>query len=169
MALRCVVRNGSGKEKYTIEAMGHEIFLLKKERFGKRTEKVHRAQLSLFAELVGELIAESETALEAELDKMEAEAPSEPTSKVPDKKKRKKKARTPLAPHRTEVIPVPDEERPCPQCGEMRCALGHVKSVVVEYTPPKVDTDHLTARQARLVILRSPTAHCAPFGLCIGS
>ena len=97
----------------TIEAMGHEIYLLKKERFGKRSEKVNPAQLNLFAELLGELIAQNEPALEAELDKMEAKSAPEPTSKAPEKK-RKKKARTPLVPHRTKVIPVSEEERPCP-------------------------------------------------------
>jgi len=34
---------------------------------------------------------------------------------------------------------VPEGERDCPQCGEPRCTFDHARSLVIEYTPPKID------------------------------
>jgi len=72
----------------------------------------------------------------------EPEEEAEPERKK--RKKRKKMRREPLKPTRTEKILVANEDRPCPNCGELRCTIGHARSLVVEYTPPKFEiTEYL--------------------------
>lgn len=69
--------------------------------------------------------------------------PEEAEEEKKEEEKRKKKKvptkRRPLTPTRTETIPIPDEERPCPECGEARETAGKVSSIVVEYVPARVE------------------------------
>lgn len=113
-----------------IDDQAVEIHHLRKQLFGRRSEKVARDQLSLFAQAIA---AVAERVGEDTDDDVEGE-PEPPKTKRKNRTKRR-----PLAPTRTEEIPIPDEERPCPECGGVRCAMGHVRSVVIEYTPPKVE------------------------------
>ncbi len=117
-----------------IDDQATEIEQLRKQLFGRRSEKVSRDQLSLFAQLVGTLSEGDDTQSEGPDDTSDPEGEGE-------KKKRKKTGgkRRPLQPTRTEEIRVPDADRPCPVCGEARCAAGHLRSIVVEYTPPKIE------------------------------
>lgn len=112
-----------------IEDQAVEILHLQKQLFGRRSEKIPPGQRSLFVETL-ESVAERVPETEPEED----EAP--PPKKKP---KKKKPRRAPLTPTRTEEIPVPDDERPCPECGKPRCTIGHARSLVVEYTPPKFE------------------------------
>lgn len=112
-----------------IDEQAIEIQHLRKQLFGRRSEKISKDQLSLFVQTMAALA-------EKQPDVGEDEGAEEPE---PDKKKRKKQKRRPLQPTRTEEIPVPAEERPCPQCGGERCSMGHTRSVVIEYTPPKLE------------------------------
>ena len=113
-----------------IDEQAIEIHHLRKQLFGRRSEKISRDQLSLFAQAIAAI------ADRAPSDDEESGEP-EPGPKKP--KRKNKTTRRALEPTRTEEIPVPEDERPCPECGEVRCTLGHVRSVVVEYTPPKLE------------------------------
>lgn len=113
-----------------IDEQAVEIHHLRKQLFGRRSEKVSRDQLSLFAQAI------------AAVAERAASGNDETGEPEPDPKKPKRKNKTTrrtLKPTRTEEIPVPDDERPCPECGQMRCPFGHVRCVVVEYTPPKLE------------------------------
>jgi transposase len=115
------------KAEEAIEAQAVEIQFLRKQLFGRRSEKLSPNQLSLFAIMLGTVVG------------TEPSAETEPSQEKKPKKKRKKAARRPLVPTQTHEIPIPEEERPCPQCGKARCTLGHVRTLVIEYTPPKIE------------------------------
>ena len=100
---------------------------LRKQLFGRRSEKVSKHQLSLFAKSI------------AAVDERTPEGPTRESSEDDKKKNTKKQKRRVLQPTRTEEIPVPDEERACPQCGAQRCTMGHTRAIVIEYTPPKLE------------------------------
>jgi transposase len=109
-----------------IDDQAIEIQHLRKQLFGRRSEKVSKVQLSLFVQTMSALV-------EREQQNQEP-APDEPRPKTKTSQKRR-----PLKPTRTEAIPVPASERSCPQCGGQRTTFDHARSIVVEYTPPKIE------------------------------
>ena len=116
-----------------IDEQAIEIQHLRKQLFGRRSEKVLPGQGSLFAKMIEALAEKTPITPDAEPHADEGE-----DGRVKKTKKKKRQKRRPLEPTRTEEIKVPDAERPCPQCGKPRCTLGHVRSLVVEYIPPQV-------------------------------
>lgn len=119
------------KAEKVIDDQAVEIQFLRKQLFGRRSEKLSPNQLSLFTQMLGTVVGESPST-----DSAEAEAPAVDKAK---KKKRKKTPRRALIPTQSHEIVVPDEERACRQCGAERCTLGHLRSMVIEYRPPKID------------------------------
>jgi transposase len=117
------------KAEKVIEDQGIELQQLRKQLFGRRSEKLSPNQLSLFAQMLDAVVTGDST------------EPTHTTSNDPEKTKKKRKApkRRPLTPTITHEILVPAEERACPQCGQPRCAFDHDRMLVVEYTPPKLD------------------------------
>ncbi|MCG8554590.1 MAG: IS66 family transposase [Proteobacteria bacterium] len=112
-----------------IENQAVEIEQLRKQLFGRRSEKVSPNQLSLFARVLG--------AMAEQHAEQGPEKAAEPQRE--NKKKKRRSKRRDLKPTQRHEILVPAEERPCPQCGQARCTLGHERSLVIEYTPPKID------------------------------
>lgn len=75
--------------------------------------------------------------------------PSSGDEQKSKKKKKRKQKRRPLTPTRTVKILVPDEERPCPKCEVIRTPIGFVRSITIEYTPPKIEIiEHLREKLA---------------------
>ena len=114
------------KTEKVIEDQAFEIQQLRKQLFGRRSEKLSPNQLSLFAQMLGTVVGADEQS-------------DEPAPVPGPKRKHKKVLRRKLVPTESHEILVADEERPCPTCGEPRCTLGHVRALVIEYTPPKID------------------------------
>lgn len=110
------------KTEKVIQDQAFEIQQLRKQLFGRRSEKLSPNQLSLFAQMLGNVVGADE-----------------PIDEPAQKRKRKKALRRKLVPTESHEILVADEERPCPTCGKPRCTLGHVRALVIEYTPPKID------------------------------
>lgn len=124
-----------------IDEQAIEIQHLRKQLFGRRSEKVLPGQGSLFAKMVEAL---AEKAPDAAQDESSPDGGETEDGTKKKKKKRTKQKRRRLEPTRTVEIKVPDDERPCPECGSPRCTLGHVRTVVVEYTPPTFEvTEYL--------------------------
>jgi transposase len=114
-----------------IDELTHENAQLKKALFGRRSEKVDPGQLSLFAQVLSTVVA---------ADKADSQPSTPDTTDTPQSQpKRKGGKRRPLRPTQRHEIKVSDKQRPCPQCGQPRCTIGHVRSVVVEYTPAKIE------------------------------
>ncbi|HVZ31594.1 MAG TPA: IS66 family transposase zinc-finger binding domain-containing protein, partial [Polyangiaceae bacterium] len=118
------------KAEKVIEDQAVEIQQLRKQLFGRRSEKLSPDQLSLFAQMLATVTAEPTPTA----------APTDSGSSKPaPKKKGKRPARRPLTPTQTHEILVPEGERDCPHCGGPRCTFDHARSLVIEYTPPKID------------------------------
>jgi transposase len=119
------------KAEKVIEDQAIEIQHLRKQLFGRRSEKLSPDQLSLFAQMLATVTAAPSA---------QDEVPSDSGAAASAPKKKPKRApRRPLTPTQSHVIPVPEGERDCPQCGKPRCTFDHARSLVIEYTPPKID------------------------------
>lgn len=117
------------KAEKVIEDQSFEIQQLRKQLFGRRSEKLSPDQLSLFAQMLATVTATPS----------KVNAPSDAGVSTAPKKKAKRGPRRPLTPTQSHEIPVPDGERDCPQCGGPRCTFDHARALVIEYTPPKID------------------------------
>jgi transposase len=135
-ALLDVVFGVLQKADKIIEDQAIEIQHLRKQLFGRRSEKLSPDQLSLFSSVIGAIAGNS---LSSSSDDRDGPSTRADNGKERRKRNRGKQTRRPLIPTQSHVIPVPDSERACPSCGGPRCTLGHVRSIVVEYTPPKID------------------------------
>jgi transposase len=119
------------KAEKVIEDQAIEIQHLRKQLFGRRSEKLSPDQLSLFAQMLATV---------TEAPSAQDEAPSGSGAAAPAPEKKPKRApRRPLTPTQSHEIPVPESERDCPQCGKPRCTFDHARSLVIEYTPPRID------------------------------
>jgi transposase len=106
-----------------IDQLTHELAMLKRLQFGKRSEQLNTEQMSLLEEAINEDLA----ALEAELEQL---APDTNASKP-----RQQPKRSPLPPQlpRTEVYHEPDNLM-C-ACGCQRVRVGEDVSEKLDYTP----------------------------------
>jgi transposase len=106
-----------------IDQLTHEIAVLRRLQFGKRSEQLNVEQMSLLNEAIDADLA----ALEIELEQLQPDTP-------PDKQ-RQKPRRTPLPPHlpRTDIHHEPDDKT-C-SCGCQRVRIGEDISEKLDYTP----------------------------------
>jgi transposase len=124
-----------------------ELALAKKLRAFKTTEKVSPGQLTLLLEKV----ANDEAALNAESpsetaspstglrEMVEQERQRQATEATKPPPKRPSRKPFPASLERVDqVIPVPDAERPCPDCGNERRCIGHDVTEMLELVPAKV-------------------------------
>ncbi len=106
------------------QQLTHELALLKRHKYGQRSEQLNVLQISLLEEVVDADIA----AIEAELEQLTAPAATEPPPKRQPK-------RTPLPPElpRTEINHEPDNTQ-C-ACGCQLKRIGEEVSEKLDYTP----------------------------------
>jgi transposase len=106
-----------------IDQLTHEIAVLKRLHFGKRSEQLNVEQMSLLNEAIDADLA----ALEIELEQLQSNT-------APDKQRQKPK-RAPLPPHlpRTDIHHEPDDIT-C-ACGCQRVRIGEDTSEKLDYTP----------------------------------
>ncbi|MDR5776535.1 MULTISPECIES: IS66 family transposase [unclassified Caballeronia] len=106
-----------------IDQLTHELSVIKRLQFGRRSEQLTTEQLSLLDEAIDEDLA----ALEAELDELRSD--------VPQEKPRKCAKRLPLPPQlpRTDIHHEPTELS-C-SCGCQRVRIGEDISEKLDYTP----------------------------------
>ncbi|WP_437314546.1 IS66 family transposase [Sorangium sp. So ce385] len=106
-----------------------------RELYGRKSQKLSTEQLML---LFGELGAE---APQGTADPSPSPQPGQgvvPQPSEPPKPPRGRGGRAPLPAHlprETRVVPVPEEERTCPQCGAEKKCIGHRTSEVLEFVP----------------------------------
>jgi transposase len=127
------------------EKLQHQLELLLRRLYGKKSEKLDPDQLLLFAREI----------VEANGSRPEAEADPDPTPPSPAKPPIKGHGRKPLPaslPRRPVLHDVPPADRPCPDCGETRRCIGEEVREQLEYVP------------ASLVVLR----HIRPKYACPG-
>jgi transposase len=105
-----------------------------KQQFGRKSERVDSAQLTLLLEA---LAPADRSRLEAETA-AEMAAAAEPALPTPKTKVRPGHGRRPLPadlPRQVIHVPVEEEERDCPLCGRARVCIGHLISEMIEFVP----------------------------------
>ena len=112
-----------------------------RELYGRKSQKVSSAQLALlFAELGAAAPADAVEA--AGLSQGEAPAGEGQVVQPPEPPKplRKRGGRSPLPEHlqrESRVVPVPEAERVCEQCGQEKVCIGHRTSEILEFVPAR--------------------------------
>jgi transposase len=130
------------RQAHLNEKLQHQLELLLRRLYGKKSEKLDPDQLLLFAREI----------VEANGSRSEPEA--DPTTPSPAKSPGQGHGRKPLPaslPRRPVLHDVPPEQRPCPDCGEIREPFAEEVREQLEYVP------------ASLVVLRHirPKYACA--------
>jgi transposase len=114
------------------EKLQHQLELLLRRLYGKKSEKLDPNQLLLFAR---EILQAGTTEITPE-PKLET-TPEPPTSSPakPPIKGHGRKPLPPSLPRQRVVHDVPPEQRPCPDCGELRQCIGEELREQLEYIP----------------------------------
>jgi hypothetical protein len=129
------------------EKLQHQLELLLQRLYGKKSEKLDPNPLLLFARE----ILEAGTTEITPGPEPEPEMTPEPPTPSPAKPPPKGHGRKPLPaglPRKRVVHDVPLEERPCPDCGELRQGIGEEIREQLEYVP------------ASLIVLRKRSVKC---------
>lgn len=114
-----------------IDDLNGQLYYLKRQLFGKKSEKLHPAQRLLFEGLYEQLQAK----LEAENAAGESEAPARAESKRPNANHNGRKPLPPDLP-REEIVIEPDaDEKICPDCHSEKERIGEEVSEKLEYVP----------------------------------
>jgi transposase len=106
-----------------IDQLTHELALLKRFRFGRRSEQLDSGQASLLEESVEADLA----AIEVELDDLQTDSPERKPRSQP------KRAALPASLPRTDIHHEPDD--PTCACGCARVRIGEDVSEKLDYTP----------------------------------
>ena len=115
------------EQAHLAEKLQHQLELLLRRRYGRKTETVDPAQLLLFAR---EILAAAEAPEPAPPD----EAPPAPASQ-PKKGGHGRKPLPAHLPRKPILHDVPAERLPCPDCGTMRVRIGEEVREQLEYIP----------------------------------
>jgi transposase len=110
------------QQNLLITKLQHQLEMLLRQRYGKKSEKLDPAQLLLFAQ---EIMAQAD--------------PSEPSKSEPAEKPKTnghgRKALPASLPRKPIIHDVSLEDRACPECGEERCKIGEEVREQLEYMP----------------------------------
>jgi transposase len=151
-----------------------EMLLAKMRESRNRGERVSSEQLALFAKLLreqtgGELSEADRKLAQAAQENGGREQPSPPPKQPP--------VRRPLPTNLRRVenkIPVPESERPCPQCGAERTCIAHETTEVAELIPAEVIVrldirEVLACRKCDAEVVRAPMGDKVIAGGAYGS
>ncbi len=108
-----------------IEQYDHRLGELLRKLYGRRSEKIDPAQLLLFGQAI-------DAPADAPAEASSADEPEQP----PVRRRRRKVRDIPDdLPVQQVIHDIPEDERPCPQCGERREDIGQEISRQLEYVP----------------------------------
>lgn len=119
-----------------------KVHKLLRTQFGRRSEKVGAEQLSLLLGLLEEEVDGADAGDDEDTSNDDSDEAAE-HDETQKKKKRKRRGRQKLPEHlerREEIIRVPDEQRPCPNCEdhpERKC-IGYERSETLEFIPAQM-------------------------------
>jgi transposase len=117
---------GNANRKMT--RMEHQLQQLLRRLYGRSSERIDPKQMALFAEMLRELEAQNPSLPEPE-----------PASATTTPRNGHGRRRLPADLPRERIIhDLPDDEKPCPCCGEMRTLIGEETSEQLDYVPAQV-------------------------------
>ncbi len=116
----------------TIESLQHQLGQLLRRLYGRSAEKIDPKQLVLFEKLLEQLAPPRPTS-------DAAEAPEAPVPVARPSSHGHGRRRLPADLPRQQVVhDLPEEDKPCPCCGQMRQVIGQETSEQLDYVPAKV-------------------------------
>jgi transposase len=115
----------------------HQLHELLRKLYGRSSEKLDASQLTLFAQMLGQLQSQTPTP---------TPTPAAPLPQPPSNATPSKPVKTPHGRRRfPEDLPrerkehdLPADQKPCPCCGRERCRIGEEVTEKLEYIPAKV-------------------------------
>jgi len=113
----------------TIEQLQHQLQHLLRRLYGQSSEKIDPQQMRLFEELLEQLAPRTPA---------ESAASPAPTSSRPAHNGHGRRRLPADLPRRKVIYDLPEEEKPCPCCGEMRHVIGQEVSEHLDYVAPQV-------------------------------
>lgn len=113
----------------TIEQLQHQLQHLLRRIYGQSSEKIDPKQMLLFEELLEQLAPRTPA---------ESAASPSPASSHPARNGHGRRRLPVDLPRRKEIYDLPEAEKPCPCCGEMRHVIGQEVSEHLDYVPPQV-------------------------------
>jgi transposase len=113
----------------TIEQLQHQLQCLLRRFYGQSAEKIDPQQMLLFKDLLEQLAPPTST---------RPAAPESATTEQPARKGHGRRRLPADLPRRTIIHDLPEEEKCCPHCGEMRQVIGREVTEQIDYVPPKV-------------------------------
>jgi transposase len=136
-----------GQQIHLNAKLQHQLEQLLRHRYGRKSERVDPAQLSLFAQGI---LAQAEPEPEPEPEPDPASEPTPPPSAPRRQKKGHGRKPLPASLPREPVLhDVPPEQLPCPDCGTLRCRIGEEVREQLEYVPASlVVLEHIRPKYA---------------------
>jgi transposase len=130
------------QDAHTIESLQHQLQQLLRRLYGRSAEKIDPKQLVLFEKLLEQLAPPTPASDAAPA--LEAPAPASKSSNGHGRR------RLPADLPRKKVIhDLPEEEKPCPCCGELRHVIGQEIDEKLDYVPAKVTViEHVRLKYA---------------------
>lgn len=124
------------EKDHTIDGLQHKLQYLLRRLFGRSAEKIDPNQLLLFNELLNTLAPETPTPASPAVEP----APETPEAmETPAPAKGHGRRRLPRDIERRQVIhDLPEEDKPCPCCGQTRHVIGRETTEQLDYVPAKV-------------------------------
>jgi transposase len=113
----------------TIEQLQHQLQHLLRRLYGRSSEKIDPQQMLLFEKLLDQLAPRTVT---------ERVVSPEPAAPSPARKGHGRRRLPADLPRRKVIHDLPEEEKPCPCCGNMRHVIGQEVSEQIDYVAPKV-------------------------------
>lgn len=125
------------QKNHAIDSLQHQLQCLLRRIYGRSAEKIDPKQLLLFQELLNTLAPETPTPPAVELAPETPENPD--TFEKPTPAKGHGRRRLPRDIERRQVIhDLPEEDKPCPCCGQTRHVIGRETTEQLDYVPAKV-------------------------------
>lgn len=121
---------GHHQKDRTIESLEHRLDLLLRRLYGRSAEKIDPKQMALFADLLKQLEQQTTTA-------SAPQPATPPASKLTGNSHGRRKLPADL-PRERIVHDLPEGQKPCPCCGQMRELIGEETSEQLGFIPAKV-------------------------------
>jgi transposase len=151
-----------------------EMLLAKMRESRNRGEHISAEQLALFTKLLREQSGGDLSEADRKLAEAAEQNGGRPEPKAPPKQPPVRRALPANLRRVKNPIPVPEAERPCPQCGEQRACIAHETTEVAELIPAEVIVrqdirEVLACRACDAEVVRAPMGDKVIAGGAYGS
>ena len=126
-----------GQQARLIEGLQSQLNQLLRRMYGRSSEKIDTNQLALFADLLRQLQPDEPMPPAQPAESSQPAAPEAPVIKPAGKGHGRRQIPADLPRVRIEKD-LPENEKPCPCCGKMRCRIGEEISEKLDYVPAKI-------------------------------